>query len=180
MNAKFKKDTQEKTSRKIKIQVRVLSKSFGKLAVLSDLDLDVFENESLVILGGSGSGKSVLIKCIVGILKPDSGSVKIDGVDVLSLSAYKHAKLMSKFGFLFQGGALFDSLSVWENISFFFIYNKNISSEEARKIAAENLSKVGLDNRVLDLYPAQLSGGMQKRVAFARAIAHDPEVLFFD
>jgi phospholipid/cholesterol/gamma-HCH transport system ATP-binding protein len=171
---------QGKPSNKVKIQVRGLCKSFGKQAVLSNLDLDVFENESLVILGSSGSGKSVLIKCIVGLLKPDAGTIKINGIDVLHTPSSVSGNLMGKFGFLFQGGALFDSLSVWENISFFFIYNKNVSKEKAREIAAENLSKVGLDSAVLDLYPSQLSGGMQKRVAIARAIAHNPEILFFD
>lgn len=180
MNTELKENNQEKVLGKVKIQVRGLSKSFGKQVVLSDLNLDIYENESLVILGGSGCGKSVLIKCIVGLLKPDAGSIKLDGFDLLSLSKLKHEELMRKFGFLFQKGALFDSLKVWENISFLFIYHKNVGIEDARKIAAENLLKVGLDSSVLDMYPAQLSGGMQKRVAFARTIAHTPEILFFD
>jgi phospholipid/cholesterol/gamma-HCH transport system ATP-binding protein len=169
-----------KKSMQPKLEIKGLSKSFGEKVVLSDLNLDVFENESLVVLGGSGSGKSVLIKCIVGLLKPELGSVKLDGRDILNLSTHEHSMLMKKFGFLFQSGALFDSKKVWENIAFFHIYNQNTPAAKARDIAAENLSKVGLDSSVLDLYPAELSGGMQKRVAFARAIAHDPEVLFFD
>jgi phospholipid/cholesterol/gamma-HCH transport system ATP-binding protein len=167
-------------STQVKLSIKGLYKSFGEKAVLSNLDLDVFENESLVILGGSGSGKSVLIKCIVGLLKPEAGSVKLDGNDIVNLSMQKQAALMRKFGFLFQSGALFDSLTVWENIAFFSIYNQNMSAAKAKDLAAENLSKVGLDNSVLNLYPSELSGGMQKRVAFARSIAHNPEILFFD
>jgi len=170
----------EEDSKKVEIKIRGLTKRFDKQFVLSDLDLDIFKNESLVILGRSGIGKSVLIKCIVGLLKLDSGSIRLNGSEISSLSVYEHGNLMSKFGFLFQGGALFDSLKIWENVSFFFIYNKNVSPERARSIASETISKVGLDDSVLDLYPYQLSGGMQKRVAFARAISHNPDILFFD
>ena len=180
MRRKLEQDTRKKNSKKVQIQVRGLGKSFGSNVVLSNLDLDIFENESLVILGGSGSGKSVLIKCIVGLLKPETGSVKINGRDILALHGAEYEEFMSTFGFLFQAGALFDSLTVLENVAFYFIYNKNVPYEKAREIAAENLAKVGLDNSVLNLYPSQLSGGMQKRVAFARAIAHNPEILFFD
>ena len=180
MRTKFEQDTRKKISKKVQIQVRGLSKAFGSNIVLSHLDLDIFENESLVILGGSGSGKSVLIKCIVGLLKPEVGSIKVNDRDVLALRGAEYEEFMSTFGFLFQAGALFDSLTILENIAFYFIYNKNVSNEKAREIAVENLAKIGLDNSVLDLYPSQLSGGMQKRVAFARAIAHNPEILFFD
>jgi phospholipid/cholesterol/gamma-HCH transport system ATP-binding protein len=180
MRSQSKQSTQEKGSKDVKIKIRGLSKSFKDKVVLDNLDLDIFENESLVVLGGSGSGKSVLIKCIIGLLKPDAGSIKLNGADTVNLSAPEQAELMGRVGFLFQSGALFDSLRVWENIAFFAIYNKNATEAQARDIAAENLVKVGLNNSILDLYPSQLSGGMQKRVAFARAIAHNPEILFFD
>ena len=170
----------EKTPKEIQIKIRGLNKAFYDKVVLSNLDLDVFKNESLVILGGSGAGKSVLIKCIVGLLTPDSGSIIVNDRDVLSLSGIEYETFMSTFGFLFQRGALFDSLTILENVAFYFIYNKNTPNEKARLIASENLAKVGLDNSVLDLYPSQLSGGMQKRVAFARTIAHNPKILFFD
>lgn len=180
MRSQSKQSTQEKGSKDVKIQIRGLSKAFGDKVVLDKLDLDIFENESLVVLGGSGSGKSVLIKCIIGLLKPETGSIKLNGFDTVNLSASEQAELMGRVGFLFQSGALFDSMMVWENIAFFDIYNRNATKAQARDIAAENLAKVGLNNSVLDLYPSQLSGGMQKRVAFARAIAHNPEILFFD
>ncbi|NRA74171.1 MAG: ATP-binding cassette domain-containing protein [Rickettsiales bacterium] len=180
MYKKLKKTIQKKTSNKIQIQIRKLKKSFGSNVVLSDINLDIFKNESLVILGGSGSGKSVLIKCIVGLMKPDSGIIIVNNRNILDLCGAEYEKFMSTFGFLFQAGALFDSLTILENVAFYFIYNKNVPNEKARAIASENLARVGLDNSVLNLYPAQLSGGMQKRVAFARTIAHNPEILFFD
>lgn len=162
------------------IEVRKLCKSFGKHKVLVDLNLDIFKNESLVILGRSGVGKSVLIKCLIGLIQPDSGSIKLKGKEISSLSEQERSELMNTFGFLFQSGALFDSLPVWKNVAFFFIYNRNASVKEARNIAVETLSKVGLGANVLDSYPQELSGGMQKRVSFARAIAHNPEILLFD
>ena len=165
---------------KVKLETVNLRKSFGSKLVLDDLNLKVLNNESLVILGGSGSGKSVLIKSIVGLMKPDAGSVLLDGNDITDLSAKGRGNLMSRFGFLFQGGALFDSLPVWKNIAFYLIHNRYISNEEARNIAEEKLGVVGLNKDSLDLYPSELSGGMQKRVALARAIANDPEIIFFD
>ena len=166
--------------KKVQLETVGLKKIFNSKAVLDGLDLKVAENESLVVLGGSGSGKSVLIKTIVGLIKPDAGSVLLNGDDITNLSPKAQGNLMSRFGFLFQGGALFDSYPVWENITFYLRHNNYISDVEARKIAEEKLNIVGLDKTSLDLYPSELSGGMQKRVALARAIANDPEIIFFD
>lgn len=163
-----------------KFEISKLSKTFGTKKVLDELDLAVHNNESLVVLGGSGTGKSVLIKSIVGLMEPDSGSVKLDGHEITNLSRVERNLLMSKFGFLFQGGALFDSLSVWENIGFGIIHNRDIPNSRAKEVAADKLKLVGLDTNIMNLYPSELSGGMQKRVALARAIANDPEVIFFD
>lgn len=163
-----------------KIIVKNLHKSFGSKHVLRGLDLEVKKGESLVVIGGSGTGKSVLIKSIIGLLNPDNGSVLIDGEEITNLSGKKHAKVMQKFGYLFQGGALFDSLPIWKNIAFVPIQNNMMSLKEARKLAIHKLESVGLDETVADLYPAELSGGMQKRAALARAIALDPEIIFFD
>jgi phospholipid/cholesterol/gamma-HCH transport system ATP-binding protein len=162
------------------IEVKKLFKSFGSKKVLNGVDLSVGKGEALVILGGSGSGKSVLIKLIVGLLAADSGTIEYLGKDLQSLSSRDRNDVMRKFGFLFQGGALFDSLRIWENISF-ALYSKNlISKREAYDLAVRKLAQVGLDEYVADLFPAELSGGMQKRAALARAIALDPEVIFFD
>lgn len=166
--------------KKIKLEIDNLSKSFGNKVVLDGLNLKVRENEGLVVLGGSGSGKSVLIKTIVGLLAPSSGKVLLDGDNISKLKSKSRNNIMSRFGFLFQGGALFDSLTVWENISFYLIHNKYIGEVEARKIAEEKIGFVGLSKSVLDLFPSELSGGMKKRVALARAIANDPEIMFFD
>jgi len=163
-----------------KIELSGVYKSFGSKKVLNGVDLVVNEGESLVVIGGSGTGKSVLIKCILGILTPDKGTIKIDGVDVGKLSRVERQKIMGKFGMLFQGGALFDSLPVWENISFSLLQNKSISKSAAKELAIEKLKAVGLGADVANLSPAELSGGMQKRVALARAIAANPEIIFFD
>ncbi len=163
-----------------KIIVKNLHKSFGSKTVLNGLDLEVRKGESLVVIGGSGTGKSVLIKSIIGLLRADKGSVLIDGEEIINLSGKKHAKVMQKFGYLFQGGALFDSLPIWKNIAFVPIQNGSLSLKEAWKLAIHKLESVGLDDSVADLYPAELSGGMQKRAALARAIALDPEIIFFD
>jgi phospholipid/cholesterol/gamma-HCH transport system ATP-binding protein len=163
-----------------KITVRGLHKSFGPKQVLKGLDLDISERESLVVIGGSGTGKSVLIKCILGILTPDAGSVKIDGEETVGISRGARDKIIRKFGMLFQGSALFDSLSVWENVAFGLIQGRGMDREQARKIAIEKLAAVGLGPEVGELWPAELSGGMQKRVALARAIAAEPEIIFFD
>jgi len=163
-----------------KIIIKGLSKSFGSKKVIQELDLKVSQGESLVIIGGSGSGKSVLIKNIVGILKPDSGSILVDNMEMTNLSNKEYTNVLRKFGYLFQGSALFDSLPIWKNISFMPLQNNSLNLKEARKLAIHKLESVGLDESVADLYPAELSGGMQKRAALARAIALSPEIIFFD
>jgi phospholipid/cholesterol/gamma-HCH transport system ATP-binding protein len=163
-----------------KLSVQNLTKNFGEKKVLTGIDLDVKKGESLVILGGSGSGKSVLIKLIATLLHPTSGSIKVDGEEVTNISAKNRDKLMEKFGFLFQGGALFDSLSVWENVAFRLLYQKKMNKKDAREIAMQKLKAVGLSEKTADLFPSELSGGMQKRASLARAIASNPEIIFFD
>ncbi len=163
-----------------KIEVSGLKKSFGAKVVLDGVDLSIAESESLVVIGGSGTGKSVLIKCILGLLKPDSGSVRIDGKETTKLSSGEREELMHQFGMLFQGGALFDSLRVWENITFGMRQRESLSRAAARNLAVEKLAKVGLPADTAMLMPSELSGGMQKRVALARAICASPEIVFFD
>jgi phospholipid/cholesterol/gamma-HCH transport system ATP-binding protein len=163
-----------------KIRIRGLRKAFGGKLVLDGLDLDVGTGESVVVIGGSGSGKSVLLKCILGLLRADAGSIEIDGVDVLKASSAEREAINRKFGMLFQGGALFDSLPVWENVAFGLLATKRMDRARARETALAKLAQVGLGADVGGLHPAELSGGMQKRVALARAIAADPEIIFFD
>ncbi len=163
-----------------KIVINNLTKSFGSKKVLRGINLEVNKGESLVILGGSGSGKSVCIKIIATLMKPSSGSIQIDDQEITDLSSHERDDLMIKFGFLFQNGALFDSLTIWENVAFRLIYSKNVSRKEAREIAISKLNSVGLSSKVADLFPAELSGGMQKRASLARAIAADPAIIFFD
>lgn len=161
------------------IEIKELYKSFGKKEVLKGVDLTINKGESMVIIGGSGSGKSVLLKHIIGLLRPDKGSVFIEGLDITKLNEKDLYKVRKKFGMLFQGAALFDSLRVWENVSFFLLRHRGISEKRAKEIAIEKLRLVGLVG-VEDLMPAELSGGMRKRVGLARAIAHDPEILLYD
>jgi phospholipid/cholesterol/gamma-HCH transport system ATP-binding protein len=163
-----------------KIAVRGLEKSFGPKRVLSGLDIECGVRESLVIIGGSGTGKSVLIKCILGLLHPEAGSIRIDGAETVGMARGERARLMHKFGMLFQGAALFDSLHVWENVAFGLIQGRGMERAKAREIALTKLAAVGLGPEVGELRPAELSGGMQKRVALARAIAAEPEIIFFD
>ncbi len=163
-----------------KIQVSHLKKTFGRNHVLQDISFSVNPGESLVIIGGSGTGKSVTIKCILGLIDPDQGVIDIDGVNILNLGARERENMMRKFGMLFQGGALFDSLSVWENVAFGLIYSQGMSKKDAKKIALQKLEDVGLDASIGSLAPVELSGGMQKRVGLARAIACNPEIMFFD
>ena len=163
-----------------KIEVRGLTKAFGSNKVLNGIDLDVGTAESLVVIGGSGSGKSVLIKCILGIIRPDAGSIKIDGEETAGMTGSTRERVLHKFGMLFQGAALFDSLKVWENVAFGLIEGRGVERRKAREIAMEKLAQVGLTAEVGELHPAELSGGMQKRVALARAIAAEPEIIFFD
>jgi phospholipid/cholesterol/gamma-HCH transport system ATP-binding protein len=163
-----------------KIRIRGLRKAFGGKLVLDGLDLDVGVGESVVVIGGSGSGKSVLLKCILGLLRADAGVVEIDGVDVLEVASAEREAINRKFGMLFQGGALFDSLPVWENVAFGLLAAKRMDRARAKETALAKLAQVGLGADVGGLHPAELSGGMQKRVALARAIAADPEIIFFD
>src|SRR5205814_4961631 len=163
-----------------KISVRGLRKSFGRKLVLDDLDIDCGSGESLVVIGGSGTGKSVLVKCILGLLHPEAGSIRIDGAEAVGLPHAARERLLQKFGMLFQGGALFDSLNVWENVAFGLVQGRGMERPAAREIALAKLASVGLGPEVSLLRTAELSGGMQKRVGLARAIAADPEIIFFD
>lgn len=163
-----------------KISVRGLRKSFGSKVVLDGLDLDVGVGESVVVIGGSGTGKSVMVKCIIGLMEPDAGSIKIDGQEVTGLKRSERERLMRKFGMLFQGAALFDSLRVWQNVAFGLIQGHGIGRDEAKATAIKTLGAVGLGPEVAELWPAELSGGMQKRVGLARAIAAKPEIIVFD
>jgi phospholipid/cholesterol/gamma-HCH transport system ATP-binding protein len=164
-----------------KIEMKDVRKSFGAKNVLRGVDLTVAKGESMVIIGGSGTGKSVTLKCVIGLITPDAGEVLVDGEHIGRTKGRAREAMLDKFGMLFQGGALFDSLSVWENVSFRLLQGKRrLQREEARAIAVEKLRRVGLGEAEADLYPAELSGGMQKRVGLARAIAAEPEIIFFD
>ena len=163
-----------------KIRLRNLHKSFGDKVVLNGVDLDVGVGESVVVIGGSGTGKSVMIKCILALLPVSGGSIQVDGEEVVGIGTKDRERINRKFGMLFQGSALFDSLPVWENVVFGLLAEKRVSRAEARDVAIGKLAQVGLTPEVGDLSPAELSGGMQKRVALARAIAADPEIIFFD
>ena len=163
-----------------KIKITNLKKAFGRKVVLDGVDLEVKKGESLVVIGGSGTGKSVLIKFIQGILVPETGSIKIDGNEIVGVNEKQKEEMHAKMGMLFQGGALFDSLSVWENVAFGLIENQKMPKKEAKLAAINVLRQVGLAPDVADLSPSELSGGMQKRVGLARAIATKPEIIFFD
>jgi phospholipid/cholesterol/gamma-HCH transport system ATP-binding protein len=163
-----------------KIQLIGVKKRFGTKQVLDGVDLTIEPRSSLVIIGGSGTGKSVTIKSILGIIRPDEGTILIDGEDITHINGAARDKVMKKFGMLFQGAALFDSLPVWENVAFGLIQGRGMARKPARDIAIEKLAKVGLSEDVAFLSPSELSGGMQKRVGLARAIAADPEIIFFD
>ncbi len=163
-----------------KIEVKNLHKAFGRKKVLDGVDVSIKKGESLVVIGGSGTGKSVLIKCIQGLITPDSGSIKIDGVETVGVARQDNERLYSTMGMLFQGGALFDSLTVWENVAFGLLENQKMPRRQAREKAIEVLRQVGLSADVADLAPSELSGGMQKRVGLARAVATRPEIIFFD
>lgn len=160
------------------IELSGVHKSFGANRVLQGVDLTVARGTSTVIIGGSGTGKSVLLKCILGLVRPDAGTIRVDGVDV---DRGDRDAFLARFGMLFQGGALFDSLRVWENVAFRLLRGRGKRPKaEAREIAIDKLGRVGLGPQVADLFPAELSGGMQKRVGLARAIAAGPEIIFFD
>jgi phospholipid/cholesterol/gamma-HCH transport system ATP-binding protein len=162
------------------ITLNAIHKSFGPKHVLRGLNLTVKRGHSMVVIGGSGSGKSVMLKSILGLLKPESGNIEIGGRDVTGMTGSTRDEVLSHFGMLFQGAALFDSLPVWENVAFGLIQGKAMARDEAEHIAIEKLAQVGLGADVAKLFPAELSGGMQKRVGLARAIAGDPEIIFFD
>ena len=163
-----------------KVELKGVRKRFGPKVVLDGIDLRIGQGESLVVIGGSGTGKSVMIKCVLGILKPDAGQIFVEGKEVTRLRGRARDAMLRKFGMLFQGAALFDSLPVWENVAFGLIQGRGVGRKQARDIAVEKLAKVGLGPEVAMLSPAELSGGMQKRVGLARAIAADPEIIFFD
>ncbi len=160
------------------LELRNVQKAFGPKQVLRGIDITVAAGQSLVIIGGSGTGKSVTIKCALGLMTPDKGEVRFDGEPVSNRKALDNIR--RRTGMLFQGGALFDSLTVWENVSFALLYRDRVSRAEAKKRAIENLAKVRLPASAADLRTAELSGGMQKRVALARAIIANPELIFFD
>jgi phospholipid/cholesterol/gamma-HCH transport system ATP-binding protein len=163
-----------------KISIKDAHKSFGPKVVLNGLNLDVGVGESVVVIGGSGTGKSVMLKCVLGLLTPEKGNILVDGEEVVGMGARDRERIMRKFGMLFQGAALFDSLKVWENVAFGLIQGRGMERNKARDKAFEKLAQVGLSADVGELGPAELSGGMQKRVALARAIAAEPEIIFFD
>lgn len=164
----------------LKLSLKDVKKRFGPKTVLDGLSLDVRKGESVVVIGGSGTGKSVMLKCVLGLIRPDSGSIMIDGQEAMKFNADEREEALRKFGMLFQGSALFDSLKVWENVAFGLIQGRKMERNKAKQIALEKLAQVGLTPDVGELSPSELSGGMQKRVALARAIAAEPEIIFFD
>ncbi|HEY3695603.1 ABC transporter ATP-binding protein [Phenylobacterium sp.] len=163
-----------------KLEWKAVSKRFDSVQVLDGLDLSVAAGRSLVIIGGSGQGKSVTIKTALGLVRPDAGQVMLDGEDLVPLNERRRRKLFSRMGVLFQGSALFDSLTVWENVAFRLVNADRVPRATARARAIKALEQVRLGREVADLYPSELSGGMQKRAGLARAIVANPEVLFFD
>ena len=164
---------------KIKLRVVNLYKFFGEKQVLKGCDLEVQEGESMVVIGGSGSGKTVLIKCIIGLIQPDEGKIYVDELEITSLNERELSEVRKKFGMLFQGGALFDSMRIWENVGFALRQHTRRSDEEIRRISSEKLRLVGLRD-IEELMPSELSGGMKKRASLARAIAMEPEILLYD
>ncbi|MEQ9326736.1 MAG: ATP-binding cassette domain-containing protein [Rhodospirillales bacterium] len=163
-----------------KIEIRELNKAFGRKRVLRGVNLAVAPGESVAIIGGSGSGKSVTLKCLLGLLDADSGDISIDGQSILEARGRERQALMSRIGVLFQGAALFDSLTVWENVAFGLISERGMSRHDAREVAIEKMALAGLESALADRSPAELSGGMQKRAGLARAIATEPEIVLFD
>jgi phospholipid/cholesterol/gamma-HCH transport system ATP-binding protein len=173
--------TDRAPSNRPKIEMRGVAKAFGTKRVLRGVDLSAMPAESVVIIGGSGTGKSVTLKCVIGLMEPDAGQILVDGTEVAHMRGKPRDRMLDKFGMLFQGGALFDSLPVWKNVAFRRTHGPNrLSDRDARDLAIQKLRRVGLGAETADLFPAELSGGMQKRVGLARAIACDPEIIFFD
>ena len=171
---------QNKSNNKIIIEVKNLTKSFNETMVLNDINFKLFEGESLAIIGASGSGKSVLLKNIIGLLSPDKGSIKINNVEMVDLKRSVKEKILLDLGITFQHGALFDSLQNWENIVFKVKNKEKLTDKDAKELALSIIKRLGLNSEILDLYPSEISGGMQKRVAIARAICGNPRVLLFD
>lgn len=163
-----------------KIRLTDVAKRFGEKVVLDGVNLAIEPGESVAIIGGSGTGKSVTLKCILGLMRPDRGSIAVDGQEIVGARPREIERVRAKFGMLFQGGALFDSMPVWRNVTFGLTQGRRREPGRMRAIAQENLERVGLGAEILDLRPNELSGGMQKRVALARAIAPRPEIVFFD
>ena len=169
-----------KFNNKVIIEVKNLTKGFNDTMVLNNINFKLFEGESLAIIGASGSGKSVLLKNIIGLLTPDKGSIKINGVEMVNLKRSIKEKILLDLGITFQHGALFDSLQNWENIVFKIRNKEKLSDKDGKKLALSIIERLGLNSEILTLYPSEISGGMQKRVAIARAICGDPKVLLFD
>ena len=170
----------QKTASAEMIKIRDLHKAFARKQVLRGIDLDLGKADSLVIIGGSGTGKSVTLKCVLGLLNADRGSIEVEGMQVVGASAREQDVINSKIGMLFQNAALFDSLSVWENVAFGLVQGEGVNRKDAKEIAMDKLAQVGLGPDVGALQPSELSGGMKKRVGLARAIATDPDIIFFD
>lgn len=162
------------------LSVDGVSKRFGSEWALRDVSIDIEQGDSVVLIGGSGSGKTLLIKSIVGLEPPTEGSISVDGTDTDRMSGQERSAFERRFGMLFQRQGLFDSMTVWENVAFRLLQDHSLTRKQAREIADNKLASVGLDRAVGDLYPSEISGGMQKRVGFARAVATDPDILFLD
>ena len=171
---------ENKSNNKIIIEVKNLTKSFNETMVLNDINFKLFEGESLAIIGASGSGKSVLLKNIIGLLSPDKGSIKINNLEMVGLKRSVKEKFLLDLGITFQHGALFDSLQNWENIVFKVKNKEKLTDKDAKELALSIIKRLGLNSEILDLYPSEISGGMQKRIAIARAICGNPKVLLFD
>ena len=171
---------ENQSEKKIIIKVSDLSKSFNNNLILKDINFQLFEGESLAIIGESGSGKSVLLKNIIGLLLPDKGSIEINNVEMVNLNRKLKEKMLLDLGITFQHGALFDSLKIWENIIFKIANKEQINNKQGKQLAFSIVQQLGLQPNILDLYPSEISGGMQKRVAIARAICGNPKILLFD
>ena len=169
-----------KKTKNIIIEVKNLTKSFDNNIILKNVNFRLLEGESLAIIGASGSGKSVLLKNIIGLLKPDKGSIKINSKEIINLSRSKKENILLKLGITFQHGALFDSLRVWENIIFKIQNQQKLSKIKGQELALSIIKRLGLSPKILNLFPSEISGGMQKRVAIARAICGNPKILLFD
>ena len=171
---------EKRNNKKVIIKVSDLSKSFNNNIVLKNINFKLLEGESLAIIGASGSGKSVLLKNIIGILQPDKGSIVINDTEMVNLPRNLKEKLLLDLGITFQHGALFDSLKNWENIIFKTANKEKINNKQGKQLAFSIIKQLGLQPKILDLYPSEISGGMQKRVAIARAICGNPKILLFD